>query len=174
MTHPLHAAHMETRMFTHGYWNRQGAYRAGISLRSLLPLTVQLFVLQLRHTLLAGSLVLLSMGPLAVHAAVLDEAAGRAVLQLHYVAGLPAAVGAAAIAFTTHFSGRDEVDRSKQAPPAGSGAAVRAGAGCGGAQMRGQAGGCSDVSDAGRCCGWRAAAGFLDCGRWLFGSLALV
>ena len=64
-----------------------------------MPLTVQLFVLQLRHTLLAGSLVLLSMGPLAVHAAVLDEAAGRAVLQLHCVAELHAAVGAA-LSFT--------------------------------------------------------------------------
>ena len=48
---------------------------------SLEPLTVQLLVLELCHALLARLLVLLAMGPLAVHAAVLDEAAGRAVLE---------------------------------------------------------------------------------------------
>ena len=61
----------------------------------LVPLTVQLLVLELCRTLLAGLLVLLPMGPLAVHAAVPDEAAGRAVLQFDGVAGFPAAVAQA-------------------------------------------------------------------------------
>ena len=66
--------------------------------RSLEPLTVQLLLLQLCRALLAGLLVLLAMGPLAVHAAVLDEAAGRAALELGDVAPLLAAVGAGFVA----------------------------------------------------------------------------
>ena len=54
---------------------------------------VQLLVLELCCALLARPLVLLAVGLLAVHAAVLDEAAGRAVLELDGVAAL-AAVGA--------------------------------------------------------------------------------
>ena len=79
-------------MFIHGYWDWQRAYRAEIPLRPLLPQSEQFFVLQLRGALLAFSLVLLSVGPLAVHAAVLDETAGRAVLELDGVAGFTAAV----------------------------------------------------------------------------------
>ena len=45
-------------------------------------MAVQSLVLEFCCTLLAGLLVLLAVGLLAVHAAVLDEAAGRAVLEL--------------------------------------------------------------------------------------------
>ena len=58
-------------------------------------LTVTLLVLELCDALLARLLVLLSMGPLAVHAAVPDEAAGRAVLQFDGVVGFPTAVAQA-------------------------------------------------------------------------------
>jgi len=59
------------------------------------PLAVQLLVLELCCTLLACLLVLLAVGALAVHAAVLDEEAGRAVLELDAVlAALASAVGA--------------------------------------------------------------------------------
>ena len=56
--------------------------------------TAQLLIPELRCTLLAGLLVLLAVDFLAVNAAVLDEAAGRAVLELHRIAGFLAAVGA--------------------------------------------------------------------------------
>ena len=78
--------------------NRQSADRAEVPLHPLEPLTVQLLVLQLGRTLLACLLVLLAVGPLAVHAAVLDEAAGCAVLELDGVAPLLAAVGAGLVA----------------------------------------------------------------------------
>ena len=61
-------------------------------------LTVTLLVLELCDALLARLLVLLSMGPLAVHAAVLDEAAGRTALELHCLAGFLVTVGAASSA----------------------------------------------------------------------------
>jgi len=57
-------------------------------------LAVQLLVLELRGTLLAGLLMLLAVGLLAVHAAVLDEEAGRAILELDGIAWFLAAVGA--------------------------------------------------------------------------------
>ena len=82
MAHPLHAAHHETRMFLHREWNWQSTDRAEVPLRPLESLTVQLLVLELCRTLLAGLLVLLAMGLLAFHAAVLDEATGCAVLEL--------------------------------------------------------------------------------------------
>ena len=69
---------------------------------SLQPLAVQLLVLQLCHALLAGLLVLLTTGPLAVHAAVLDEAAGRAALELDGVAPWLAAVGAGFFAIASN------------------------------------------------------------------------
>ena len=72
--------------------NWQSAERAKIFLWPFLPLRVQLLVLDLCCTLLAGCLVLLAMGLLAVHAAVLDEATCRAVLELDGIAGLLAAV----------------------------------------------------------------------------------
>ena len=64
-------------------------------------LTVTLLVLELCDALLARLLVLLSMGPLAVHAAVLDEAAGRTLsrrLPCH------STVGAGIISGTSGFS----------------------------------------------------------------------
>ena len=61
---------------------------------SLKTLAVQLLVPELCCTLLAGLLVLLAVCPLAVHAAVFHEAAGRAVLELDDIAPLLAAVGA--------------------------------------------------------------------------------
>ena len=71
---------------------------------SLQPLTVELLLLEHRCALLAHLLVLLAMGPLAVHSAVLDEAAGRAALELDSVAPELAAVGAGfvAIVFDRH------------------------------------------------------------------------
>ena len=59
---------------------------------SLETLTVHLLVLQLSRTLLACLLVLLAVSPLAVHAAVLHEAAGRAVLELDGVTSSRSAV----------------------------------------------------------------------------------
>ena len=44
--------------------------------------------------MLAGLLVLLAVGPLTVHSTVLDEAAGRAALELDGIAPELAAVGA--------------------------------------------------------------------------------
>ncbi|EJK48376.1 hypothetical protein THAOC_32832 [Thalassiosira oceanica] len=81
-------------MLAHRHWDRQSADQAEIPLRPLVPLTVQLLVLELGRASLACLLVLLAVGPLAVHAAVLDEAAGRAVLELDSVASVLAAVGA--------------------------------------------------------------------------------
>ena len=80
-------------MFFHGYRNRQGADRAEVPVGPLVSLAVQLLVLQFCGTLLAGHLVLLAMYLLAVHAAVLDESAGIAVLELDGVASVLAAVG---------------------------------------------------------------------------------
>ena len=85
-------------MPNHWERNRQSADRAEVPLRSLVPLTVQLLVFELSCTLLARLLVLLAVGSLAVHAAVLDEAAGIAVLELDVVAPELAAVGAGFIA----------------------------------------------------------------------------
>ena len=73
----------------------QCADRTKVLLHPLLPLTVQLLVLQLCRALLAGLLVLLAVGLLTVNTAVLDEAAGRAALELDGVATELAAVGAA-------------------------------------------------------------------------------
>jgi len=81
-------------MLAHWQRNWQGADRAEVFLRPLVPLTVQLLILELCRTLLACLLVLLAVGPLAVHAAVLDEAAGRAVLERDSFAPLLAAVSA--------------------------------------------------------------------------------
>jgi len=58
------------------------------------PLAVQSLVLEFCCTLLAGLLVLLAVGFLAVHAAVLDEAAGRAVLELDGPARCNPTIGA--------------------------------------------------------------------------------
>ena len=69
-------------------------------LRPLVTLIVQLLVLELCGTLLACLLVLLAVGLLAVHAAVFDEAAGRAVLELDGVAPVLAAIGAGFFAVT--------------------------------------------------------------------------
>ena len=80
----------------------QSADRAEVPLLSLVPLTVKLLVFELCHTLLARLLVLLAVGPLAVHAAVLDEAAGRAILELDGIAPVPAAVGAGFSAVSRH------------------------------------------------------------------------
>ena len=76
------------------YWYGQSTDRAGVPLRPLESLAVQLLILELCCTLFAFRLVLLPVGPLAVHAAVLDEAAGRAALELDDIAHLLAAVGA--------------------------------------------------------------------------------
>ena len=94
MAHHLYAATVETRMVIHGYWDWQRAYRAEISFWPLLPLAVQTLVLELGRTLLACLLVLLAVGPLAIHAAVIDDAAGRAVLEPDGVGPELAAVGA--------------------------------------------------------------------------------
>ncbi|EJK74486.1 hypothetical protein THAOC_03830, partial [Thalassiosira oceanica] len=87
-------------MFTHWQRNWKSTDRAEVTLGPLVSLAVQLLVLELCDTLLACLLVLLSVGPLAVHAAVLDEAAGRAVLELDGVAPLLAAVGAGLVAIS--------------------------------------------------------------------------
>ena len=79
-------------MIIHRQWNRQGANRAEVPLRPLVPLTIELLVLELSHALLACLLVPLAVGPLAVHAAVLDESAGRAVLEPDGVTPVLAAV----------------------------------------------------------------------------------
>ena len=74
--------------------NWQSAYWAEVPLRPLMSLTVQLLVLQLSCALLAGLLVLIAVGLLAVNAAVLDDAAGRAVLELDGAAPVFATVRA--------------------------------------------------------------------------------
>ena len=63
-------------------------------LRPLVALAVQLLVLQLGRALLACLLVELAVYLLAVHAAVLDEIAGVALLELDGVTPSLAAVGA--------------------------------------------------------------------------------
>ena len=77
-----------------GERNRQGADRADVSLRPLVSLRIKTLVLELGCALLACLLVLLAMGLLTVHAAVLDEVAGIAVLELDGVAPVLAAVSA--------------------------------------------------------------------------------
>ncbi|EJK56537.1 hypothetical protein THAOC_23557, partial [Thalassiosira oceanica] len=81
---------------------RQGADRAGIRLWSLVPLIVQPLVLEFGRALLTCLLVLLAMSLLAVHAAVLDEEAGRAVLELECVAPASTAVRAAFVDVNGH------------------------------------------------------------------------
>ena len=81
-------------MLLHWQWNWQRANRAEVPLRPLVPLTVQLLVLQLCRPLLTSLLVMLAMNLLAVDATVLDEAAGRAVLEFDGVALVLAAVRA--------------------------------------------------------------------------------
>ena len=66
-----------------------------MSLRPLVPLAVQLLVLLLGRAFLACLLVDLAVGLLAFHAAIFDETAGRAVLELDAVViALAPAVGA--------------------------------------------------------------------------------
>ena len=86
-----------------GERNRQGADWAEVSLRPIVSLTVQSFVLELCRTLLAYLLVLLAVGLLAVHAAVFDEAAGGAVLELDAFSPFLSAVGADFNGNVTHF-----------------------------------------------------------------------
>ena len=81
-------------MFAWRHWNGQCAYWAEVPLRLLVSLSVQPLVLELGRALLAGLLVLLAMGLLAVHTAIFDEEAGRAVLELDSVATSLCAVGA--------------------------------------------------------------------------------
>ena len=81
-------------MILHWKRDRQSADRADLKLWPLVTLRVKLLVLELGRALLAGFLVLLAVALLAVHAAVLDEAAGRAVLELDGVIAFLAAVGA--------------------------------------------------------------------------------
>ena len=76
------------------YWHGLRAYGAELLLQSLVSLTVQPLVLQLSRALLACLLVDLAVGLLAVHAAVLDEEAGGAVLELDASAALLPTVGA--------------------------------------------------------------------------------
>ena len=77
----------------------QGADQAEVTLRPLDPLAVQLLVLELGRTLFARLLVPLAVCLLAVHAAVLDEAAGRAVPELDGVAPVLTAVCADTCSF---------------------------------------------------------------------------
>ena len=70
---------------------------------------VQLLVLELSRALIACLLVQLAMGPLAVHAAVLDESAGGAVLELDRVAPGLAAVGADFVAIILAVLARHSV-----------------------------------------------------------------
>ena len=93
MAHLLHAANPDVRMLIRGQGNRQSADGAEVFLRQIMSLVVQFLVLEHCRTLLAGLLVLLAMGPLAVHAAVLHESTGRAALELDDLAPLLAAVG---------------------------------------------------------------------------------
>ena len=87
-------------MLPHGKRNGQSAERAEVELMSLQPLAVQLLVPELSYAQLARLLVLLAMCFLTVHAAVLDEAAGIAVLELDVVAPVHAAIGAGRVAIT--------------------------------------------------------------------------
>ena len=92
-------------MATYGEGNRQGADRTKIPLLPLESMAVQLLVLEICRTLLAHLLVLLAVRLLAVHAAVLDEAARRAVLQPDRVTGDHAAVGAGYSTIILAFAG---------------------------------------------------------------------
>ena len=94
MAHPLHATWVKAGMLVCRHWHGLRADRAEVPLKSLVPLAVQPLVLQLGRALLAGLLVDLAVGLLATHAAVFDEEAGRAVLELDTVATLLSAVGA--------------------------------------------------------------------------------
>ena len=71
-----------------------------------MSLAVHLLVLELCCTLLAYLLVLPAVGLLAVHAAVLDEAAGIAVLQVHRLAPVLAAVGTGSVTVTVIYAAR--------------------------------------------------------------------
>ena len=82
-------------MIFHNQRNRKSADGAEVALRPFEPLIVQFLVLELCHALLAGPLVLLAVGLLAVHAAVFDEAAGRAALEPDGAALAAAALSAA-------------------------------------------------------------------------------
>ena len=95
ITHQFHAARHESRMLGHRQRYRQRAYRTEVALWPFVSLTVQPFLLQLGRSFLARLLVLLAVGPLTVQAAVPDETAGRAVLELDAVlAALAPAVDA--------------------------------------------------------------------------------
>ena len=92
-------------MIAHRQWNRQSADRAEVPLRPLLSLAVKLFLLEFRCALLECLLVMLAVGPLAVHATVLHEAAGRAFLELDgAVFAAFATVGAHAISGVVNCS----------------------------------------------------------------------
>ena len=95
-------------MIIHWQRNRQSADRAEVPVRPLQTLAVQLLVLELCCTLLARLLVLLAMGPLAVHAAILDEAACRAVLELDGGAPVHAAVGAGLVTLENRHAAHHE------------------------------------------------------------------
>ena len=69
-------------MLIHLQRNRQSADWAEVPLWPLVSLAVQLLVFQLRRAFLAGALVPLAVGLLAVDAAIFDEVTGRAVLEL--------------------------------------------------------------------------------------------
>ena len=108
LANPFHATYIEKRMIFHFKTHRQSADRAEVPLRPCVTVTQALvlqlgrrllacllvLLLQLGRSLLACLLVLLAMCPLAVHAAVFDEAASRAVLQLDGAALALAAFGA--------------------------------------------------------------------------------
>ena len=90
----------------HREWHSKETDRTKVKLRSLVTLAIQLLVLQLGRALLACLLVLLAVDLLTVHAAILHEKAGRAVLQLDAVVSFFAAVGAD----FSGFSGRVDWD----------------------------------------------------------------
>ena len=81
-------------MFLHRKLYCKETDRTEVTRRSLVTLAVQLLVLELGRALLARPLVLLAVDLLAVDAAVFDEEAGRAVLELDGIAPFLAAVGA--------------------------------------------------------------------------------
>ena len=97
-------------MLWHWERDRQSADRAEFPFRPLVSSTVQFLVLELRFTLLlACLLVLLAVGLLAVHAAVFDEAAGRAALHLDGVAPVLATVGADFVVRIRHAAHRLQI-----------------------------------------------------------------
>ena len=81
-------------MLNRRHWHGLRADRAELRLQPLVSLAVQPLVLEIGRAFLAGLLVMLAVGLLAVHAAVFDEEAGRAVFELDAVAALLSAVGA--------------------------------------------------------------------------------